>query len=319
MQAIRVHEGGELRYESVSDPTPGPGEVLVELRAAALNRRDLQVCNGTYPFPLPLTPGSDGAGVRRDTGEEVVINPSLHWGDREAAPGPDFQILGGPRDGTYAELIAVPEANLFPKPARLTWEEAASMSLAGLTAYRALFSRGALVTGETVLVLGAGSGVSTFVVQLAAQAGARVLVTSSSDEKIERSRALGAERGVNYATGDWVAEVKELGGADVVVDSVGSTWPQSLECLRPGGRLVVFGATGGTEATLPVRPLYAGQQSVLGTLMGSPSDYEGFLRDIGRSSWRPVIDSVRPLADAAAALAEMKAATQFGKLVLSCS
>ena len=182
--------------------------------------------------------------MRRDTGEEVVIYPSLHWGHREAAPGPDFQILGGPSNGTYAELVAVPEANVFPKPARLSWEEAAAMSLAGLTAYRALFARGGLVTGETVLVLGAGSGVSTFVVQLAAQAGARVLVTSSSDEKIERSRALGAEGGVNYATGDWVAEVKELGGADLVVDSVGSTWPQSLECLRPGGRLVVFGATG---------------------------------------------------------------------------
>ena len=120
MQAVRVHEGGELRYESVAEPTPGPGEVLVELKAAALNRRDLQVCSGTYPFPLPLTPGSDGAGVRRDTGEEVVINPSLHWGGRESAPGPDFQILGGPRDGTYAELIAVPEANVFPKPTHLT-------------------------------------------------------------------------------------------------------------------------------------------------------------------------------------------------------
>ena len=319
MQAVRVHDGGELRVESVADPTPGPGEVLVELRAAALNRRDLLVRNGIYPFPLPLTPGSDGAGVRRDTGEEVVINAALHWGDREAAPGPDFQILGGPRDGTFAELIVVPEANVFPKPKRLSWEEAASMSLAGLTAYRALFSRGSLVTGETVLVLGAGSGVSTFVVQLAAQAGARVLVTSSSDEKIERSRALGAEGGVNYATGDWVAEVKELGGADLVVDSVGSTWPQSLECLRPGGRLVVFGATGGTEATLSVRPFYSGQQSLLGTLMGSPSDYEGFLAAVSHGSWRPVIDSVHPLAEAEAALAAMEAGTHFGKLVLSCS
>ena len=184
---------------------------------------------------------------------------------------------------------------MFPKPARLSWEEAASMSLAGLTAYRALFARGGLVTGETVLVLGAGSGVSTFVVQLAAQAGARVLVTSSSDEKIERSRALGAEGGVNYATGDWVAEVKELGGADLVVDSVGSTWPQSLECLRPGGRLVVFGATGGTEATLSVRPLYFGQQSLLGTLMGSPSDYEGFLSD-DRARLVATGDRLRPSA-----------------------
>jgi NADPH:quinone reductase-like Zn-dependent oxidoreductase len=319
MQAVRVHEGGELRYESVEEPTPGPGEVLVELRAAALNRRDLLVRNGTYPFPLPLIPGSDGAGVRRDTGAEVVINPALHWGHREAAPGPDFQILGGPTNGTYAELVAVPEANLFPKPKRLSWGEAAAMSLAGLTAYRALFPRGGLVTGESVLVLGAGSGVSTVVVQLAAQAGARVLVTSSSDEKIERSRALGAEGGVNYATGDWVAAVKELGGVDLVVDSVGSTWPQSLECLRPGGRLVVFGATGGTEAMLSVRPFYAGQQSLLGTLMGSPSDYEGFLSAVGRGSWRPVVDSVYPLADAAKAVDAMEAGAHFGKLVLTCS
>ncbi len=319
MQAVRVHDGGELRYETVPDPVAGPGEVVVELRTAALNRRDLLVCGGTYPYPLPLTPGSDGAGVRRDTGEEVVIYPSLAWGDREAAPGPDFQILGGPRDGTFAELISIPEANVFAKPARLSWEEAAALPLAGLTAYRALFSRGGLRAGETVLVLGAGSGVSTFAVQLAAQAGARVLVTSSSDEKIERSVALGAEGGVNYATSDWVAAVKELGGADLVIDSIGSTWPQSLDCLRPGGRVVVFGATGGTEATLPVRPFYFGQWSLLGTTMGSPSDFAGLLAALDAGSWRPVIDSVVPLAEAATAVEAMATAQHFGKLVLSCS
>jgi NADPH:quinone reductase-like Zn-dependent oxidoreductase len=320
MQAVRVHDGGELRYETVPDPEPAPGEVIVELRAAALNRRDLLVCKGTYPYPLPFIPGSDGAGVRRDTGEEVVINPAMWWGDREEAAGPDFQILGGPRDGTYAELVSLPEANLFPKPKRLSWDEAAAMSLAGLTAYRALFARGRLRFDETVLVLGAGSGVSTIVVQLAAQMGARVFVTSSSDEKIERSRALGAEAGVNYLTStDWVAAVKELGEIDLVIDSVGSTWPQSLECLRPGGRLVVFGATGGTEATLAVRPFYYGQLSLLGTLMGSPWDYEGFLRAAEDGAWRPVIDSVYPLAEAASALDSMAAGSHFGKLVLSCS
>jgi len=318
MQAIRVHEGGELRHETVPDPVAGPGELVVELRTAALNRRDLLVCGGTYPFPLPLTPGSDGAGVRRDTGEEVVIYPALDWGDREAAFGPDFQVLGGPRDGTYAELVSVPEANVFAKPARLSWEEAAALPLAGLTAYRALFSRGGLRAGETVLVLGAGSGVSTFAVQLAAQAGARVLVTSSSDEKIERSRALGAEGGVNYATGDWVAAVKELGGADLVVDSIGSTWPQSLDCLRPGGRVVVFGATGGTEATLPVRPFYFGQWSLLGTMMGSSADFAGLLAALEAGTWRPVIDSVLPLDEAAVAVETMASGNHFGKLVLSC-
>ncbi len=319
MQAIRVHDGGELRYETVPDPEPGPGEVLVELRRAALNRRDLLVSGGTYPFPLPLVPGSDGAGVRRDTGEEVVIYPSLDWGDREEAFGPEHQILGGPRDGTYAELVSVPAANVFPKPARLTWEEAAALPLAGLTAHRALFARGGLSSGETVLVLGAGSGVSTFAVQLAAHAGARVLVTSSSDAKIGQSRELGAEGGVNYASEDWVAWVKEQGGADLVVDSVGSTWPQSLDCLRPGGRVVVFGATGGTEATLQVRPFYFGQWSLLGTMMGSPTDFASLLAAFDRGSWAPVVDSVTPLAEAKAALAALESGSHFGKLVLACS
>jgi zinc-binding alcohol dehydrogenase/oxidoreductase len=319
MQAVRVHEGGELRHDSVADPQPGPGEVVVELRAAGLNRRDLLVCRATYPYPLPLVPGSDGAGVRRDTGEEVVINPSLFWGDRSEAFGPDFEILGGPRDGTYAELVAVPEANLFPRPARLSWEEAAALPLAALTAYRALFTRGGLRAGETVLVLGAGSGVSTFAVQLAAQAGAHVLVTSSSEAKIARSRELGAEDGVDYASADWVAWAKERGGVDLVVDSVGSTWPQSFECLRPGGRVVVFGATGGTEVTLPVRPVYFGQLSLLGTMMGSPADFAGLMDALERGTWRPVVDSVRPLAEAAAALEVLSAGAQFGKLVLSCS
>jgi NADPH:quinone reductase-like Zn-dependent oxidoreductase len=170
-----------------------------------------------------------------------------------------------------------------------------------------------------VLVLGAGSGVSTFAVQLAAQAGARVLVTSSSDGKIERSRGLGADGGVNYATTDWVAAVKELGGADLVIDAVGSTWPQSLDCLRPGGRVVVFGATGGTEVTLSVRPFYFGQWSLLGTMMGSAADFAALLAALEAGSWRPVVDSVRPLEDAAAALETLEAGTHFGKLVLTCS
>jgi zinc-binding alcohol dehydrogenase/oxidoreductase len=319
MQAVRVHDGGVLRYEEVPDPQPTPGEVVVELRAAALNRRDLLVCRGTYPFPLPLVPGSDGAGIRRDTGEEVMIYPAFAWGDEEEAFGPDFQILGGPRDGTYAELVSVPEANVYPKPARLSWEEAAALPLAGLTAYRALFSRGGLEHGQTVLVLGAGSGVSTFAVQLAAQAGARVLVTSSSDDRIERSVALGAELGVNYRTTDWVAEVKERGGVDLVIDSVGSTWPQSLDCLRPGGRVVVFGATGGTEATLHVRPFYFGQLSLLGTMMGSPRDFAGLLRALESGTWKPVLDRVLPLSGAEAALELLQEGAHFGKLVLSCS
>ena len=169
-------------------------------------------------------------------------------------------------------------------------------------------------------MLGAGSGVSTFAVQLAAQAGARVLVTSSSDEKIERARELGAEAGVNYATDDWVAWVKERGGVDLVIDSVGSTWPQSLDCLRPGGRVVVFGATGGTEVTLAVRPFYFGQWSLLGTMMGSPEDFAGLL---ARARARHVAarDRLRPPARRGRRPRSSAARPErhFGKLVLSCS
>ena len=320
MQAVRVHEGNQLRYETVPDPEPGPGEVLVELRAAGLNRRDLLVKSGVYPFPLPLVPGSDGAGVRRDTGEEVVVFPGLGWGEREDAPAEGFGIIGGPTEGTYAELIALPAENLFPKPAGLSWAEAAAFPLAAVTAYRALFSRGGLSSGETVLILGAGSGVSTFAVSLAVQARARVLVTSSSDEKIERARELGAEAGVNYATTpDWAPAVAQLGPVDLVLDSVGSTWQQSLDAVRRGGRVVVFGGTGGTEVELQVRPLYFKQQSLLGTQLGSPRDFERLLRLLEEATWRPVLDTVRPLAEAEAALARLEAGEHFGKLVLEIS
>ena len=320
MQAVRVHEGNELRHETVPDPQPGTGEALVELRAAGLNRRDLLVRTGVYPFPLPLVPGSDGAGVRRDTGEEVVVFPGFDWGDREDAPGPGFGILGGPRDGTYAELVALPVENLFPKPSGLSWAEAAAFPLAAVTAFRGLFTRGGLQAGETVLVLGAGSGVSTFAVSLAVQAGARVLVTSSSDEKIVRARALGADAGVNYATTpDWAPAVEQLGPVDLVFDSVGSTWQQSLDAVRPGGRVVVFGGTGGTEVTLQVRPFYFRQQSLYGTQLGSPRDFDGLLRMLDEATWKPVLDSVRPLAEAESALDRLASGEHFGKLVLEIS
>ncbi len=319
MKAVLVREGGALSYEDVDDPVAGPGEVVVELKAAAVNRRDLLVRNPpgpAYQFPLPLIPGSDGAGIRRDTGEEVVIYPGLGWGPREDAAGPDWRILGGPDNGTYAELVKVPEENVFRKPARFTWEEAAAFPLAALTAFRALFEVGRLMRDETVLVLGAGSGVSTFAVSLAAQAGARVLVTSSSQEKIERAKELCAAGGVLYTEEGWPEAV---GPVDVVLDSVGTTWRDSLRALRKGGRLVVFGGTGGPEVTLDVRAMYLSWQSILGTTMGSGRDFAGLLRMVDVGVWQPVIDSVRPLAEAEAAHDRMKSGQHFGKLVLAIS
>lgn len=317
MKAVYVVEGGGLEYGDRPDPEAGPGEVVVELRAAAINRRDLLLRNPpgpAYQFDLPVIPGSDGAGIRRDTGEEVVIYPGLHWGPRQDAAGPDWRILGGPDDGTYAELVKVPAENVFPKPARLSWEEAAAFPLAALTAYRGLFEVGGLVGGESVLILGAGSGVSTVAVQLAVQAGLRVLVTSSSQEKIDRAKELGAEGGVLYTEEGWA---EAAGPVDAVFDSVGATWRESLKALRRGGRLVVFGGTGGPEVTLDVRALYLNWQSIRGTTMGSHQDFAALMRMVESGSWKPVIDSVRPLAEAEAAHDRMKAGEHFGKLVLS--
>ena len=215
----------------------------------------------------------------------------------------------------------MPRANVFPKPARLSWAEAASFPLAGLTAYRALFSRGRLRGGETVLVQGAGSGVSTFAVQLAVHEGARVLVTSSSQEKLARAVELGAAGGALYTEDGWIDEIRSLAGGqgvDLALDSAG-LWADSLGTLRPGGRLVVFGATAAKEAALAVRPYYFAQHSILGTTMGSPGDFGGLLRVVNHGSWSPVIDSVRPLADAAEAHRRIDAGEQFGKLVLEIS
>jgi NADPH:quinone reductase-like Zn-dependent oxidoreductase len=332
VNAVVLRETGDpdvLRLDTAPDPEASPGTVVVALRAAALNRRDVFLRKGIAPSPLPVIPGSDGAGVVRAVGagvsgiaegDEVIILPSLGWGGGEDAPAPGFRILGGPDDGTYAELIGIPAENVFPRPARLSWEEAAALPLAGLTAYRALVSRARIRSGETVLVLGIGGGVATVALHIARAAGCRVIVTSSSDEKLARAADLGADGGVNYTEADWPAAVRELTGGrgvDVVVDSVGSTWADSIASVRPGGRVVAFGGTGGGKVQLMVRPVTAGQVSLLGTTMGSPRDFAGLLAAVEHQSWTPVIDSVRPLAEVAAAHAREEGGEHFGKLVLS--
>jgi NADPH:quinone reductase-like Zn-dependent oxidoreductase len=318
-----------LALGTADDPVAGPGEVVVALRAAALNRRDVFLRKGIAPSPLPVIPGSDGAGTIRSLGDgvsgvaegdEVVVLPSLGWGGGEEAPAPGFRILGGPDDGTYAELVRLPAENVRPKPSRLSWEEAAALPLAGLTAYRALVTRARIRPGETVLVLGIGGGVATIATMMARAAGCRVIVTSSSQEKLDRARDLGAEGGVLYTDEGWVDAVRALTGGrgvDVVVDSVGSTWADSVAAVRPGGRVVVFGGTGGGKVTLPVRAVTAGHVSLLGTTMGSPRDFAGMLAAVDAGGWAPVIDSVRPLAEVADAHRREEAGEHFGKLALS--
>jgi zinc-binding alcohol dehydrogenase/oxidoreductase len=333
MKAIVLRETGGpevLRMESLPDPAPGPGEVVVRLRAAALNRRDAWIRAGQYAnIRLPAVLGSDGAGEVSAIGEgvrgvlegaPVIVNPSLDWGEGERVPGPQWRILGMPDDGTYAELVRVPAANVLPKPERLSWEEAAALPLGGLTAYRAVVSRAQVRAGETVLVTGIGGGVATFALLIARQLGARVLVTSGSPAKLERARALGAEGGADYQDPGWVEAVRRLagdGGPDVAIDGAGGeTFAQLLDVLKPGGRLVNYGATRGPAPRTEVRRLFWKQLDLLGTTMGSPRDFAAMTRLFAESALMPVVDQVYPLEEAAAAHRRMEAAEQFGKIVL---
>ena len=304
------------------DPEPGPGEARVDLVAAALNRRDWWIRKGGK-VALPVVLGSDGAGVVSAVGsgvedvavgDEVVINPALGWGDAEAAPGPEFRILGVPDQGTYAERIVVHSSQLGPRPPGYTWIEAAALPLAGLTAWRAVVTHGRARVDRTLLVPGAGGGVATFVIQIAAAVGARVLVTSSSAEKLERARRLGADGGANYREPDWP---ERLGPVDAVIDSVGgASWPGALRALRPGGRLVSFGDTAGEVAEVELAQVFLSWVRIQGTTMGSPREFDALLRHVDAARWRPVVDSVFPLRDAAAAHERLDAKDRFGKVVL---
>ncbi len=333
MKAIVLRSVGEpeaLHLEEVPDPAPGPGQVVVRLRAAAVNHRDLYICRGQYAgLRFPVIPGSDGTGeitaagrgvTGMSPGASVVINPSLDWGEDPRAFGPQFRILGLPDNGTFAEQVAVPATNVLPRPEGLTDEEAASVPLAGLTAYRAVVTRGRVQRGETVLVLGIGGGVATFALLIARQAGARVLVTSGSDAKLARAQTLGADGGVNYKTTDWVAAVREMTGGqgpDLIIDGTGgATFERALDAARPGGRVVSYGATTGNTPDLTVRRVFWKQLTVLGSTMGSPDDFRAMLALVGQGKLRPVVDQVFPLSDAGKALRRMDRAEQFGKIVL---
>jgi NADPH:quinone reductase-like Zn-dependent oxidoreductase len=315
MKAIRIHEDGGpevLRYEDAPEPEPGPGEVLISLRTASLNHLDLWIRKGLPSVPKPRILGADGAGIREDTGEPVVINPGLEHGER-------ILVLGEHMDGTHAELVAVPETNVYPLPEGLSFEEAAAFPLVFETAYRLLVTKAGLREGEWVLLWGIGGGVGTAGLAIAKALGARALVTSSSDEKLERARELGAEATVNHAEGDVAAAVKEVtggAGVDVVLEHVGeATWQRSLQAARPGGRIVVCGATSGPNPPAALHRVWWKQLTIYGSTMGTKADFEGVYDLVASGRAKPVIDSVVPLAEARAAHERMEAGEQFGKVV----
>jgi NADPH:quinone reductase-like Zn-dependent oxidoreductase len=316
MKAIRIHEDGGpevLRYEDVADPVPADGEVLVELRAASLNHLDVWIRKGLPSVPKPRILGADGAGVIAGTGERVVINPAMPANGK-------MQILGETMDGTHCELIAVPRSAVHPIPDELAFEEAAAFPLVFQTAYRMLVTRAHVEPGEWVLIWGIGGGVATASLAIAKALGARVVVTSSSDDKLRHARELGADETVNHDTDDVVARVRELtgGGADVVVDDVGeATWRRTLDAARPGGRVVVCGATTGPNPPAALHRVWWKQLSILGSTMGSPEDFQAALELVVSGTARPTIDRVFPLAEMRAAHERLEAGAQLGKIVFS--
>jgi NADPH:quinone reductase-like Zn-dependent oxidoreductase len=318
MRAVRIHaDGGPevLRYEEAPDPEPREGEVLVRLRAASMNHLDVWVRKGLPSVPKPRILGADGAGTRIDTGERVVINPGLDHGDGR------ITVVGEHRDGTHAQLVAVPGESVYALPDDLSFEEAAAFPLVFETAYRMLVTKAGLREGEWVLVWGIGGGVATAALSIAKALGGRVLATSSSDEKLRRATELGADAVVNHASGDVREAAKEAtGGAgiDVVVEHVGeATWATSLAVARPGGRIAVCGATTGPNPPANLHRIWWKQLVVYGSTMGAREDFEGAFDLVKTGRARPVIDTVFPLSEIRAAHERLEEGDQMGKIVLS--
>ena len=335
MKAIVLEELGgpeNLKVKEVDTPEPGPGEVRVRLQNSALNRRDYWITIGRYPrTDLPCIAGSDGAGTVDAVGagvddsiigNEVVVYPAREWGDSEAVSGPDFRVLGMPDQGTFAEYICCPATDVYARPAHLSWEQAAAVPLAGLTAWRAVVTQAEVKAGHTVLVTGAGSGVSTFAIQWASGLGAEVYVTSGSEEKIEKARAIGAAGGISYREEDYHKTLrKQAGGFNAIIDSAGGDDMNNLlSTLRPAGRFVFFGATLGIpSAGLEIPRLFFNQTRIQGTMMGSNAEFKAMLDFVGERKIEPVVDRVLPMDEAVAAHKLLESFGQTGKVVLQNS
>jgi zinc-binding alcohol dehydrogenase/oxidoreductase len=307
---------------------PVKDQVLIRLHNAALNHRDLWLIQEqAQTFPDGIILGSDGAGVVEDVGEdanallvgaEVIINPSLNWGNNSFVQGDSFKILGFPDHGTFSDYIVIPKQYVFEKPEHLSFAEAAAIPLSALTAYRALFTKARLRAGEKVLITGAGGGAALWLQQFAIAYKAKVFVTSGSNEKIRKAKELGAVNGYNYREVDWAEKAgKESAGFDIIVDSAGGNdFNKLLDLALPGGRIVNFGRTAGNITELSTRTLYWKQISLFGTTMGTRDEFLSMLDFIESRTLRPVIDSTFPLEKVNEAFRRMEEGDQFGKIVL---
>ncbi|RAZ67807.1 zinc-binding dehydrogenase [Planococcus maitriensis] len=322
-----VMEAGQYKLKDMPEPIAQQGEVVVKIRDAGINRRDLGLLKRYGDNPEALIVGSDGAGVVESLGEgvtafkvgdEVIINPALRWDENSDAPPEAFDILGMPDHGTFAEKIAISAEQLEKKPAHLSWEEAGGLALPALTGYRALFTKGQLKKGDTLFIPGAGSGVATFLIQFAKNAGAKVIVTSRSEEKLARAKEIGADIAIPTDS-DWV---KELEGQtiDLVIDSVGgATFNRSLEVLKKGGRIVIFGATTEDNVDFNLRSFFYGQYQLFGSTMGSREELREMIQHIEQHGTHPAVDRVFSLDEAQEAFDYLAEGKQFGKVILRAS
>lgn len=332
------HGGPEvLQYYEAPDPSIKANEVLVEVKACALNHLDIWARGGLpgITIPLPHILGNDIAGVVREvgalvswvkTGDEVMLQPGVSCGHCvECLSGRDnlcreYDILGYRRHGGYAELVAAPAVNVIPKPTKLSWEEAAALPLVTVTSWHMLVTRASVQPGEDVMVHAAGSGVGSIGIQVAKLRGARVIATASTEEKLEKAKELGADEVVNYTSDDWPKEVKRLTnkrGVDVVFEHTGAvTWPGSIASLKPNGRLVICGATSGFAAQTDLRQVFYRHITILGSFMGSKAELLEAMKFVENGQLRAVVDQTLPLAEARRAHELMEDRAQFGKLVL---
>lgn len=320
-----VYEFGEHKLTEMLDVKPSAGEVVVALKVAGLNRRDLFIPNRLGPNEEALILGSDGAGIVEAIGEgvtdiqvgdEVIVNPSLRWEKKSLAPPADFDILGMPDHGTFAEKVLVDAKQVEAKPKFLSWEEAGVLALSGLTGYRALVTKGQVTAADTVFIPGAGSGVATYMIQFAKALGARVIVTSRDEEKRTAALELGADIALD-TNDDWAERLADE-SIDVVIDSIGAaTFNRSLALLKQGGTFVLFGATAGDEVKLNLREFFYGQYHLHGTTMGSREELREMLDFIEQYKVKPVVGHTYPFSEIADALQLLEENKQYGKIAIT--
>ncbi|MEO6131536.1 MAG: zinc-binding dehydrogenase [Saprospiraceae bacterium] len=320
MNAMMLWSPGEaLSMAKLELILPSIGDVYVRLKAAALNKRDYWITQGKYPgLVFPLVLGSDGAGILGD--REVIINPGVNWGEQESHFGPGFKIIGMPDNGTLAQYVKVPEINLYDKPAHLSWTQAAALPVAGVTAYRAMITRGRAKAGERMLITGIGGGVATMALLFGVALGIETWVTSSSDEKIEMAMKNGALGGVKYTSPDWEKDVlKRVNNKfDLIIDGSGSpSFSKFPSLMSSCGRIVIYGGTGGNITELSPQRIFWKQLDILGSTMGSPQDFQRMIDLVNQYKIRPIISHTFSLEEANEAIALVGRGEQFGKVCIN--